>query len=132
MLLILLLYLLYHLKLSVVVISVKDLLSPEILRLETLSLIFLLIIQRTYRAMVEIAILKLGIQNKLRLNPLQLQGFADDIVLSSYDILVLHSMLGVSKPILLQAALKIKHRRIRPFMLVYLETTGTQVETMIY
>ena len=82
--------------------------------------------------MVEIAILKLGIQNKLRLNPLQLQGLADDIVLSSYDILVLYSMLGVSKPILLQAALKIKHRRIRPFMLVYLETTGTQVETMIY
>ena len=43
------------------------------------ALIFLLIIERTCRPMVEIAILKLGIQNKLRLKPLPVQVFADDI-----------------------------------------------------
>ena len=36
--------------------------------------------------MVEIAILKFGIQNELRLNPHPVEAFADDIVLSSYDI----------------------------------------------
>ena len=41
--------------------------------------------------MVETAILKLGIQNELRINPLPVQVFADDIVLSSNDIEILHS-----------------------------------------
>ena len=47
------------------------------------ALIFILIIERTCRPMVEIAILKLGIRNELRFNPLPVQTFADDIVLSS-------------------------------------------------
>ena len=46
--------------------------------------------------MVEVAILKLGIKNELRLNPLPVQAFANDVVLSSYDIEVLHSMLHAS------------------------------------
>ena len=50
------------------------------------TLISLLIIERTCRPMVEIAILKFGIQNELRLNPHPVEAFADDIVLSSYDI----------------------------------------------
>ena len=58
--------------------------------------------------MVEVAILKLGIQNELRLNPLPVQAFADDIVLSSYDIEVLHSMLHASKPVMLRAGLEVK------------------------
>ena len=43
--------------------------------------------------MIEIAILKIGIQNELRLNQLPVQAFGDDIVLLSFDIEVLHSML---------------------------------------
>ena len=41
--------------------------------------------------MVETAILKLGIQDELRLNPLPGQAFSDDIVISSNDIEILHS-----------------------------------------
>ena len=58
--------------------------------------------------MVEIVILKLGIQNELRLNPLPVQAFADDIVLSLYDIKVLHSMLHASKPVMLRSGLEVK------------------------
>ena len=58
--------------------------------------------------MVEIAILKLGIQNKLRLNPLQVQVFVDDIILLSYNIEVLHSMLRASEPVMLQVGLDVK------------------------
>ena len=47
--------------------------------------------------MVQIATLKLGIQNELRFNRLPVQVFADDIVLSSYDIEVIKSTLGESK-----------------------------------
>ena len=47
------------------------------------TLLWILIIERTCRPTVEIAILKLGIRNKLRFNPLPVQTFADDIVLSS-------------------------------------------------
>ena len=72
------------------------------------AMIFFLIIERTCRPMVEVAILKLGIQNELRLNPLPVQAFADDVVLSSYDIEVLHSMLHASKPVMLRAGLEVK------------------------
>ena len=72
------------------------------------ALIFILIIERTCRPMVEIAILKLGIRNELRFNPLPVQAFADDIVLSSYDIEVIKSMLRESEPVMLSAGLEVK------------------------
>ena len=76
---------------------------------DTLSaLIFSLIIERTCRPMIEIAILKIGIQNELRLNQLPVQAFGDDIVLLSFDIEVLHSMLCTSESIMLQAGLEVK------------------------
>ena len=58
--------------------------------------------------MVEIAILKLGIQNELRLNPLPVQTLADDTVLSSYDIDVLYSMLRASEQVMLRAGQEVK------------------------
>ena len=57
--------------------------------------------------MVEIAIRKLGIRNELRFNPLPVQAFADDIVLSSYDIEVIKSMLRESEPVMLGARLEV-------------------------
>ena len=47
--------------------------------------------------MVEIAMPKLGIRDVLRLNPLPVQAFADDIVLPFYGIEALHPMLHASK-----------------------------------
>ena len=58
--------------------------------------------------MAEMAILKLGIQNELRLNPLPVHTFANDIVLSSYDTEVLYSMLRASEPVMLRAGLEIR------------------------
>ena len=79
------------------------------------ALIFLLIIERTCRPMVEKAILKLGIQNGLRLNALPVQAFADHIVLSSYNIEVLHSMLRSSEPVVLRAGLEVKPSKCAVF-----------------
>ena len=70
--------------------------------------IFLLIIERRCRPMVEIVILKLGVQNELRLNPLPVQTFPDDIVLSSYDIGVSYSMLRASESVMLRAGQEVK------------------------
>ena len=58
--------------------------------------------------MVEIVILKLGVQNELRLNPLPFQTFPDDIVLSSYDIGVSYSMLRASESVMLRAGQEVK------------------------
>ena len=65
--------------------------------------------------MVEIAILKLGIRNELRFNPLPVQAFADDIVLSSYDIEVIKSMLRESEPVMLSAGLEVKPSKCAVF-----------------
>ena len=72
------------------------------------AFIFTLIIEGTCRPMAEIGILKLGIPDELRLNPLSVQAFADGIVLSSYGIEVLHSMLRASEPVMLPAGLEVK------------------------
>ena len=65
--------------------------------------------------MVEIAILKLGIRNELRFNPLPVQAFADDIVLSSYNIEVIKSMLRESDPVMLSAGLEVKPSKCAVF-----------------
>ena len=91
------------------------------------TLISLLIIERTCRPMVEIAMLKFGTQNELRLNPHPVQAFVDDIVLSSYDIEVLHSMLRASEPIMLGAGVELSHRSLLSSMIIDLEATGTKV-----
>ena len=77
--------------------------------------------------MVEIAILKFGIQNELRLNPHPVEAFADDIVLSLYDTEVLHSMLRASEPIMLGAGVELSHRSLLSSMIIDLEATGTKV-----
>ena len=58
--------------------------------------------------MAEIVILKLGKKSELRLNPLPVQIFPNDIVLSSYDTEVLCSMLRASEPVMLRAGQEVK------------------------
>ena len=85
--------------------------------------------------MVEIAILKLGIRNELRFNPLPVQAFADDIVLSSCDIEVIKSMLRESKPVMLSAGLEVKPSKYAVFHDIFFVdqvVTGTKVEKMIH
>ena len=65
--------------------------------------------------MVEIAILKLGIRNELRFNPLPVQALADYIVLSSYDIEVIKSMLRESEAVMLGAGLEVKPSKCAVF-----------------
>ena len=65
--------------------------------------------------MVEIAILKLGIRNELRFNPLPVQAFADDIVLSSCDTEVIKSVLRKSEAVMLGAGLKVKPSKCAVF-----------------
>ena len=97
------------------------------------ALIFILIIERTCRPMVEIAILKLGIRNELRFNPLPVQAFADDIVLSSYDIEVIKSMLRESEPVMLSAGLEVKTSKCAVFHdRLDQAIIGTKVEKMIH
>ena len=97
------------------------------------ALIFILIIERTCRPMVEIAILKLGIRNELRFNPLPVQAFADDIVLSSYDIEVIKSMLRESEPVMLSAGLEVKTSKCAAFHdCLDQAIIGTKVEKMIH
>ena len=93
------------------------------------ALIFILIIERTCRPMVEIAILQLCMRNELRFNPLPVQAFADDMVLSSYDIEVIKSMLRESEPVMLSAGLEVKPSNCAVF---HDRRSGTKVEKMIH
>ena len=57
--------------------------------------------------MVTTALICLNINNEIRLNPLPVQAFADDIVMCSFDISVIEKMVTVSEPLMFNSGLEI-------------------------
>ena len=72
------------------------------------ALIFIIVIDRICKPMVTTALICLNINNEIRLNPLPVQAFADDIVMCSFDISVIEKMVTVSEPLMFNSGLEIK------------------------
>ena len=72
------------------------------------ALIFILIIDRVCKSMIEAALLKLGLDNERRFNPIPVQAFADDIAMLAYDVNVINTMISASEPFMLEAGLEVK------------------------
>ena len=58
--------------------------------------------------MISVALVTQNIENEKMLNPLPVQGFADDIAIVMHDERSLHEMINVSEPIMRRANLDVK------------------------
>ena len=58
--------------------------------------------------MISVALVTQNIENEEMLNPLPVQGFADDIAIVTHDERSLHEMINVSEPIMQRANLDMK------------------------
>lgn len=72
------------------------------------ALIFILVIDRICKPMVTTAMICLNIENELKLNPLPVQAFADDIVMCPFDISIINQMITAAEPVMLSSGLDIK------------------------
>ena len=72
------------------------------------ALLFIAVIDRIFKPMVTSAMLDLNIRDQIRFNPIPVQGYADDISLSSIYKEVLDNMLRAGEPLMGQAELDIK------------------------
>lgn len=64
------------------------------------AIIFIIVIDCIFKPMISIALVSQNVQNEERLNPLAVQGFADDIAMVTYDELTLRDMINVAEPAL--------------------------------
>ena len=58
--------------------------------------------------MISVALVTQNIENEKMLNPLTVQGFADDIAIVTHDEISLHEMINVSEPIMKRANLDVR------------------------
>ena len=72
------------------------------------AIIFTIVIDCIFKPMIYVAIVTQNIENEKMLNPLPVQGFADDIAIVTYDERSLHEMINVSEPIMQRANLDVK------------------------
>jgi len=72
------------------------------------AIIFIIVIDCIFKPMVSVALVNQNIENEKMLNPLPVQGFADDIAMVTHDERTLHQMISVSEPIMLRANLDVK------------------------
>ena len=61
------------------------------------ALLFILVIDRVSKPMVREAVIRRGIEDERRINPLPLQAFADDVVVVSYDATIINEMFDIGQ-----------------------------------
>ena len=72
------------------------------------GLMFIAVIDYIFKPMVVRAMLDLNIRDQRRLNPIPVQGYADDVCLAAYKKTVLDSMLQAGEPRMNEAGMEIK------------------------
>ena len=70
--------------------------------------LFLMVIDRMFKPMVNIALISRNIENEKLLNPLPVQGFADDIAIASYSEKLFKDMVAAAEPIICNSGLEVK------------------------
>ena len=69
------------------------------------AIIFITVINCIFRPAVNVALIHENIQNEKLLNPLPVQGYADDIAIATYNELTTHEMIHVSEQMMYRANL---------------------------
>ena len=64
------------------------------------AIIFIIVNDCIFKPMISVAVVTQNIENEKMLNPLPVQGFADDIATVTHDERSLHEMINVSEPIM--------------------------------
>ena len=72
------------------------------------AIIFITVIDCIFKPMISVALVTQNTENEKMLNPLPVQGFADDIAIVTHDERSLHEMINVSEPIMQRANLYAK------------------------
>ena len=72
------------------------------------AIIFITVIDCIFKPIISVVLVTQNIENEKMLNPLPVQGFADDIAIVTYDERSLHEMINVSEPIMQRANLDVK------------------------
>ena len=72
------------------------------------ALLFILLIDRVCKPTVGEAVIRQGIEDERRINPLPLQAFADDVVVVNYDATIINEMFDIGKVAMKMAVLEVK------------------------
>ena len=72
------------------------------------ALLFILVIDRICRPMVNVALINRNLEDERRVTPLPVQAFADDIVASADSLSTLERMIAAGEPRMQEAGLDIK------------------------
>ena len=72
------------------------------------ALLFILVIDRVCKPMVREAVIRQGIEDERRINPLPLQAFEDDVVVVNYDATIINEMFDIGKVAMEMAGLEVK------------------------
>ena len=72
------------------------------------AIILIIVVDCIFKPMISVALVTQNIENEKMLNPLPVQGYADDIAIVTHDEKSLHEMINVSEPIMQRANLDVK------------------------
>ena len=72
------------------------------------AIIFIIVIDCIFKPMISVALVTQNIENEKMLNPLPVQGFADEIAIVTRDERSVHETINVSEPIMQSANLDVK------------------------
>ena len=72
------------------------------------AFIFVMVIDRIFKPMVNVALINKNLEEEKLLNPLPVQGYADDVAIVTYSEVLMQNMIEVAEPIMKDSGLKVK------------------------